>query len=130
MDWVDKLIEAMESSVGKILTITVNGQTVQAMVQQDAIDFFRQNKSVLSKMGKQTFADFLGLISAGKRDEAFHLMLQSMSAEDIIAQMQMTTEELKVWNENREKFLGALKEFALKTLAPQLLKVLVAMLLA
>lgn len=130
MNWVDDLIKALEASVGKILAITVNGQTIQAMVKQDTVDFFKNNKTTLSKMGKQTFADFMGLIQQGKKDEAFNLMLKSMSADDILVQMNMTKEELKAWNDTREKFWSALEKFALQTLAPQLLKILVAMLIA
>jgi len=129
MNWVEDLIKALEGSLGKILAITVNGQTIQAMVTADAIKFFKENKDTLKKMGKQQLADFLGLIHQGKRDEAFNLMLKSMSADDIIAQMNLTTEELKAWNDNRQKFWDALEAFALKTLAPQLLKVIVALLL-
>ena len=130
MNWVDELIRAMEASVGQVLTIKIDGQTVQTMIQQDAVDFFKKNKKILEKMGKQTFRDFLGLVQAGKRDEAFHVMLKAMSADDIIDQMEMTEEELKAWNDTRDQFMVALKDFALKTLAPQLLRVLVALLLA
>lgn len=129
MNWVDELLEVMEASVGKSLAIKVGDQTIQA-IKQDLIDFVLQYRLVLFRMGKQTFLDFLGLIQQGKNDEAFHMMLQSMNAEDIIAQMQMDTAELKEWNENREKFMDSLKQFAIYTLGPQALKLLIGLLLA
>ena len=124
MNWVEKLIVAMEGSVGGILKIKVDNQVVQALIQPEVIAFFKTNHAVLYKMGKQSFLDFLGLLQQNKRDEAFHLILQSMDAEDIIARMEMDTEELKEWNENRERFNAALQDFALNVLAPSLIKVL------
>jgi len=129
MNWVDKLLEVMEASAGNTITVKVGGETVEAMIKQELIDFVLRYKLVLFRMGKQTFLDFLGLVNQGKNDEAFHLMLQSMTAEDIIAQMQMDTAELKRWNDAREKFMDALKQFVLYTLAPQAVKVLIGLLI-
>jgi len=129
MNWVDKLLEVMEASAGNTIKVKVGDQTVEAIIKQELVDFVLRYKLILFRMGKQTFLDFLGFVQQGKNDEAFHLMLQSMTAEDIIAQMQMDTAELKEWNETREKFMDALKQFVLYTLAPQAVKVLIGLLI-
>ena len=129
-EWVDRLILAMRGSVGKNLTITIGGQNVTAFITQDALNFFLQNQIVLAEMGKQAFVDFMSLTNQGKQDAAFELMLKSMTASDIIAQMQMTHDELKAWNDAKAKFISSLENFALTTLTPQLLKILVGLLVA
>lgn len=128
-DWVSQVIDRISTSVNGVIEVEIGGQKIVAVLGKDIVDFFKTNKTVLLRVGKDTFRSFLLLISEHKQEEAFNLLLIKMSADDIILRMEMNAQQLQQYNDDRDKFLAALEKFAKQTLLPLTIKVLIGLLL-
>lgn len=130
MNWIEELIAKMEACVGGVMQVKIGDQLFVAQVQQDLVDYFKANKTILEKVGKSTFRSFLLLINEKKEAQAFNLLLAKMDADDIIARIESNTQSLSQQNTLNEQFVQSLSNFLLKKLAPTMLKVLIGVLLA
>jgi hypothetical protein len=129
MEWVEELIQRLEKATNGILEIEIGGKKVVAQIGNDLIIFFKQNKDLLTRVGKETFRSFLILVNEKKNEEAFNLLLDKMTADDIILRMEMNASELCKLNELKEKFIVSLNKFLLNTLLPTTAKLLIAILI-
>jgi len=130
MNWVDEMITKMELSVNGVMEIKIGDQLVVAKISLDVVEYFKANRALLMKVGKDVFRDFLLLINEKKQEQAFNLLLARMDAEDIIARLQANAGSLSEQTTTNEQFVQSITHFALYTLTPTLLKVLMGMLLA
>jgi DNA-binding FadR family transcriptional regulator len=128
-NWVEVVIARLESSADGVIELQIGGESVVATFGPDIIRFFKENKGVLTRMGLQTFRDFVTLLSEKKEEEAFNLMAEQMEAEDIIIMINMTADELRAHNDTRDRFYDALKKFMMKLLSSAASKILLAILL-
>lgn len=129
MEWVEELIQRLEKATNGILEIEIGGKKVVAQIGNDLIIFFKQNKDLLTRVGKETFRSFLILVNEKKNEEAFNLLMDKMTADDIILRMEMNASELCKLNELKEKFIVSLNKFLLNTLLPTTAKLLIAILI-
>jgi len=129
MDWVEELIRRLEQAVNGILKVEIGGQQIVAQITPDLVAFFKSNRTLLIRVGKETFRSFLILISEKKEEKAFGLLLAKMDADDIILRMEMNADELHELNVLKETFLNTLQKFLLNTLLPTVAKVLFALLI-
>jgi hypothetical protein len=127
VDWVTELVSKIEAS-GGYLEAFVDGQKLTATIGHDLLQFFKENKAILIRMGKQVFKDFLTLLSEKKEEEAFNLLVSSMSADEIIARINMNAAQLSAYNDTRDKFYAALKQFVMKTLMGAASKLIIGLL--
>jgi len=128
MTWVEDLISRLQAAPDGKISVILNNQTIILQVTKDLILFFVANQALLARVGKEAFRDFLLLVHEKKDEEAFNLLLARMTAQDIIDRMNANAQGLSQNTDDREKFLAALEQFFLKTLAPDALKVLIGML--
>lgn len=126
-DWVEEFVTRLETAVNGVLTAKIGGVEVAAVISDDLTEFFKKNKPLLRRVGKETFRSFLLLLHEKKDEQAFNLLLAKMDAEDIILRMEMNADALKEFNDLRKEFLESLKKFAVTTLTSVLGKVLVAL---
>jgi hypothetical protein len=128
MEWIEEFIARLEQATNGILKVEIGGQPVVAQISSDLIAFFKQNRALLVRVGKETFRSFLVLISERKEEQAFNLLLAKMDADDIILRMEMNAQELQQLNATKEEFLVVLRKFLVSTMLPMVAKVLFALL--
>lgn len=126
LSWVDEIIAKLSAATDGILKIQIGDQTLEAYLGQEAIQFFKDNKAMLIRVGLDTFAQFLQLLSEKKNEQAFLVLLNKMDADDIIARMNMNADELKQRNDLHDQFIHALEIFFLHVLEGVAVKVLAA----
>lgn len=129
MDWVMELINKLEAAKDGKIAVEIDGQVLWAKFTPDLIKFFKDNKGMLLRVGRETFRGFLMLLHEKKNSEAFNLLLGKMSADDIIARIGQNAEALKQENDLRDDFIKSIENFLVKTLAPHMLKVMIGMLI-
>ena len=129
MNWVEELIKRLEQAVNGVLRVEIGGQQIVAQITPDLISFFKSNRDLLVRVGKETFRSFLILISEKKEEQAFGLLLAKMEADDIILRMEMNAQELHELNVLKEKFISTLEKFLLNTLLPTVAKIIFALLI-
>lgn len=129
MNWVDELLVKLEGNVGQVMSFQVGGQTISATIDAAALTFFKDNKPLLIRLGKDLFSSFLILLNEKKEEQAFDLLLSKMEADEIIARLRMDAAELQKMSDDHDSFMAALKTWALNTLSQALGKLLVGLLL-
>jgi len=107
--WVENVIARLESSAGGVME--------------------KENKAVLVRMGVDMFREFVMLLSEKREEEAFDLIAAQMEADDIIAKINMTADELRDHNDARDRFETALQKFAISLLTGAASKILLGLLL-
>jgi len=128
--WVDLFLYKLETLKNGVLEVEINGKTVAAVIADELKDFFKENKELLIRLGKEHFKAFLMYIHQKKEEEAFLVLLQSMNVEQLIATLKGETESLKQYNDDMDQFIKKLKKFATTILLPITAKVLLAAILA
>lgn len=126
--WVDEVVAKLEGAVDGVIEVEIGGQKLSAVLGPEVVKFFRDNKVLLIRLGRQTFKDFILLISEKRDEEAFQLLLSKMEAADIIARMNMNAEALKYDNDLHDQFMAALKKFAMGVLTSLTAKIIVGLL--
>ena len=129
-NWVDALIAKLEATTNGVLNVEINGEKVSVVIGLEVIQYFKENKTLLVKVGQNTFCDILKLIQEKKNEQAFMLLLAQMDAEDLIARMSLNAAELKSYNDTRDKFMASLKKFLLSTLSSLASKVIIGLLMS
>jgi hypothetical protein len=124
MEWIDEFIIKLETSINGIINVQIGGQSVVAQISPACIQFFKNNRQMLISVGREAFKNFLFLVSEKKNEEAFNVLLQGMSVDDIIARMGYNGEQLAQANKLKEDFIKSLKDFVIKSLTPIALKAL------
>jgi hypothetical protein len=127
--WVENVIARLESSAGGVMEMEIGGQNVVATFGPEFIRFFKENKAVLVRMGVDMFREFVMLLSEKREEEAFDLIAAQMEADDIIAKINMTADELRDHNDARDRFETALQKFAISLLTGAASKILLGLLL-
>ena len=129
MDWVEEFLARLESATNGVLEVKIDGKKIAAKVGDDLSKFFKDNRKLLVRIGKDTFKSFLLLVYEKKNEEAFQLLLAKMSADEIILRMEQNASELKELNDRRDVFVNKLKSFATKTLLPTTVKLVLKLIL-
>lgn len=114
-DWVTKLVQRLEAIEDQILTVEVGGTPVVVAFSDDLKEFFIGNQALLRRIGKETFKSFLALIHEKRDEEAFLLLLQKMSVDDIIARMNQNAATLAKYNDQMEEFIAKVKKFLINS---------------
>lgn len=127
--WVDEVVAKLDGATGGVLEVKIGDETVSAFIGAEVIDFFKSNKILLVRLGKDTFRSFLLLIHQKRDEEAFNLLLAKMEADQIIARMLMNAQQLQQVNDNNDKFVAALKKWAISALTQAATKLLIGLLL-
>jgi hypothetical protein len=127
-DWVEQVIAKLQGSSSSIMQLQVGDQNVVATLAPEFIQFFQQNKALLLRMGLDCFQQFVMLISEHKEEEAFDLVAQKMDADDIIAKINMTANELQQHNDLMDQWEASLKQFAISLLTGAASKLILGML--
>ena len=112
--WVDQIIVKLTASAH--LDCVVGGENLTVDVASDMIDFLTQNRQMLLQVGKDQFIQFLTLTHEKNYEAAFLVLLEKMSADDIIKRMQLDAQELDAYQDRRDKFVTSIEQFALTTL--------------
>ena len=128
--WVDEFLAKLENTKNGILEVDIGGTKIAAVISDDLKDFFKENKTLLISLGKDLFKSFLMYIYEKKEEEAFMVLLQKMSVEQMIASLKGDVESLKKYNDDMDIFVKKLKKFVTSVLLPLTAKVLLAALLA
>lgn len=128
-NWVDAVIARLEATTNGIFNVQVGGQKLSVVLGTEVVQYFKDNRVLLLKVGQELFCDFLLLIHEKKNEEAFQLLLSKMDAEDLIARMNMSAAELKDYNDTRDKFMASLRKFVISTLTSLASKVLVGLII-
>jgi hypothetical protein len=128
--WVDEFLAKLENTKNGILEVDIGGTKIAAVISDDLKDFFKENRTLLVSLGKDLFKSFLMYIYEKKEEEAFMVLLQKMSVEQMIASLKGDVESLKKYNDDMDLFVKKLKKFATSVLLPLTAKVLLAALLA
>lgn len=129
IDWVDEIVAKLEGAVGGVLEVKIGDETVVATVGDEVVKFFKENKVLLIRLGKELFRSFLLLIHEKRDEEAFQLLLSRMQADEIIARMRMNASQLGQLNDDHDKFMAALKRWAIQALTGLGTKLLIGLLL-
>jgi len=129
MDWVDEFIARISVTTNDILEVDINGVKIAAIISKELREFFTENKDLLRDVGKEHFKAFLLYIYQKKEEEAFMVLLQKMSVDQMIATMKGEAASLAAYNTKMETFIAKLKKFAISSLLPITAKVLFAVLL-
>lgn len=128
-EWVEMFLLKLDLAKNNILEVEINGQKIAAVLANELKDFFKENKDLLIRLGKDNFKSFLMYIYQKKEEEAFMVLLQSMSIEQLLATLKNETASLKKYNDDMDLFMQKLKHFAMTVLLPITAKVLLALLL-
>lgn len=128
--WVDLFLHKLDTAKNGLLEVEIDGKSVAAVIADELKEFFQDNKDLLKRLGKEQFKAFLLFLYQKREEEAFLVLLQSMSVEQLIATMKGEAEALKQYNDDMEQFIKKLKKFATQILLPITAKVLLAVLLA
>jgi len=129
MDWVDEFIARISVTTNDILEVEINGVKIAAIISKELRDFFSDNKDLLREVGKEHFKAFLLYIHQKKEEEAFMVLLQKMSVDQMIATLKGEAASLAMYNAKMETFISKLKKFVVSSLLPITAKVLFAVLL-
>lgn len=127
--WVDELVAKLDGATNGVLEVEVGGEKISAIIGTAAIQFFKDNKPLLIRLGKDLFKSFLLLLSEKKEEQAFNLILAKMDADAIIARMTMNASELHNLNNDHDQFIVALKKWALTALTQAATKILIGLLI-
>lgn len=130
LTWVDSIIATLSTATNGILSVKIGDTTISAYLGQESIQFFKDNKAMLIRVGLDAFAQFLKLLSERKNEQAFMVLLNKMDADDIIARMNMNADELKQRNDLHDQFVHALEIFLLKVLEGAAVKVLTTLVIS
>lgn len=126
--WVNELLFTLENVKNGLLELQIEGVSVSAEIGNETIEFFKENKAFLIRLGRDAFKSFISLISEKKNEEAFLLLLNRMNAEDLIIKLEQNAEALKQHNNARDLFIEKMKKFAIKLATGLLSKVLLGLL--
>jgi hypothetical protein len=129
IDWVTQVVAKLETAKNGVLSVEIGGVPVVATFGPEVIIFFKDNRILLTRLGQESFANFLILLQAKKEEQAFNLLLAKMDADEIIARMEMNATVLHEYNTNKDLFVVAVKKWVIASLAPALLKVLIGLLI-
>jgi len=127
INWVDELVAKLTASVDGTIQVQLGGETVSAFFGKQTIEWFKNNKILLLRVGKRAFKDFLMLLAEKKEEQAFALLLEKMDAENIIARMNMNSAMLKDDNNLHDQFVASLKKFVVTTLTALAAKVIIGL---
>lgn len=123
MNWVAELISKIELYNGK-LTALINGNEVTVIISNELKLFLKENQNLLIRIGKDSFKNFLLLLSEQKEEEAFMVLIRQMSAQEIIERMKMNADSLKKFNDDMDKFFCQLKKMLLNAAEKLALKLI------
>ena len=129
IDWVTQVVAKLETAKNGVLNVEVGGVPVVATFGPEVITFFKDNQVLLTRLGQETFANFLILLQAKKEEQAFNLLLAKMEADQIIARMQMNAQVLQQYQDHQDAFVAATEKWVVVSLAPALIKVLIGLLI-
>jgi len=129
IDWVDEVVAKLEGAAGGVLEVKIGDETISTVVGDAIIKFFKDNKILLIRLGKDLFRSFLLLIHEKRDEEAFQLLLSRMQADEIIARMRMNAAQLAQLNNDHDNFMIALKKWAVTFLTGLSTKLLIGLLL-
>jgi len=129
IDWVTQFIAKLEESTDGVLTATIGGVPIVSTFGPEVLLFFKENKILLVRIGKEAFCNFLLLVHQKREEEAFRILLDKMSSEEIIARLNMDAAVLAQYTDDREKFIAATKKWALTSLAPVVIKILLGLII-
>ena len=129
IDWVDEVVAKLEGAAGGVLEVKIGDETISTVVGDAIIKFFKDNKILLIRLGKDIFRSFLLLIHEKRDEEAFQLLLSRMQADEIIARMRMNAAQLAQLNNDHDNFMIALKKWAVTFLTGLSTKLLIGLLL-
>ena len=127
LDWVGPVIAKLEGSINGVLDFEIEGVKVSAVLGPPTIAFFKDNKTLLLRIGKSAFTNFLILIHQKKIEEAFDILLNQMDADNIIARMNMNALQLKQDNDDHDAFVKSLKKWAIEILTGAGTKILIGL---
>lgn len=127
-NWVDTVIAKLESATNGVLTVQVDGQTLQAVLGADVVAYFKTNKTLLLSLGLEMFKNFIVLVTEKKQEEAFNILVQAMDADAIIARLNMDAAQIQKYNDDLDAFKASLIKFAESTLEGLASKVLIGLL--
>ena len=127
--WVDEFLAKLENTKNGILEVQIGGTKIAAVLSDDLRIFFVENKDLLVRIGRDNFAAFLMYISQKKEEEAFMVLLQKMSVDQMIANLKGELSSLQQYNNDMDQFTKKLKQFVLSVLLPLTAKVLLGALL-
>lgn len=130
INWVDEFLARISTVKNDVLEIDIGGQKIAAVLSSDLIKFFNENKDLLLRLGKDHFKAFLMCVYEKKEEEAFLILMQKMSVDQMISSMKGEAESFKIYNDNMDEFVKKLKKFVVYTLFPLTAKVLLAALVA
>lgn len=128
MGWVNELVGRLDEAKDGILEVEVGGQKIVAKITQDFVSYFKENKKLLQRVGKRVFLNFLLLLNEKKQEQAFNLLLAHMTAQDIIQRLQNNAMSLAEQTKLTEEFHASMKKFAISTLTPTLIKLMIGLL--
>ncbi len=128
IDWVDEIIAKLEGATGGVLEVKIGNETISTIVGDEFIKFFKDNKVLLIRLGKDMFRSFLLLIHEKRDEEAFQLLLSRMEADEIIARMRINASQLAQLNQDHDNFIAALKKWAIMFLTGVTTKLLIGLL--
>jgi len=129
IEWVTQLVAKLETAKDGVLSVEIGGKPVVATFGPEVITFFKDNRVLLSRLGRETFANFLLLLNEKKEEQAFNLLLAKMEADEIIARMEMNAQVLHEYNTNKDLFVAAVKKWVVTSLCQTVLKVLIGLLI-
>lgn len=129
IDWVTQVVAKLETAKNGVLSVEIGGVPVVATFGPEVITFFRDNQVLLTRLGRETFANFLILLQAKKEEQAFNLLLAKMEADQIIARMEMNAQVLQQYQDHQDAFVAATEKWVVVSLAPALIKVLIGLLI-
>lgn len=127
--WVDELIAKLDAATGGVLKVKIGDQTLSATIEAEVVNFFKNNKILLIRLGKDLFRSFLLLLNEKRDEEAFNLLLSKMAADEIIARMLMNAAQLQQMNNDHDLFMAALKKWAISAGTAAATKILIGLLL-
>jgi len=127
--WVQSFIAKLQTAKNGVLSVQIGGTNVSAVVSQDLITFFIGNQDLLVNLGRENFAAFLAYLCQKKQEEAFMVLLQKMSVDQMIAELKGEAGLMQKYNDDMDNFIKKLKAFAISVLLPLTAKVLLGALL-
>lgn len=127
--WVDQFLAKLTAASDNILKVDIGGTTIKAEISDDLKQFFLENKSLLVRVGKEAFGNFLFLIHQNKDEQAFMILLAKMDADELIAALKQEASEMAAYNALMEKFISQVKKLLVSTGLRLASKALLALLL-
>lgn len=127
--WVDELVAKLEGATNGVLEVEVGGEKVSAFLGDEVVQYFKTNRILLLRLGKDLFRSFLMLIHEKKEEQAFNLLLSKMEADELIARMKMNAAALNNVNDDHDAFIASLKKFVTMTLTQLTSKIIIGLLI-